>query len=88
MPTAELAKKLGVTRDALRRMATACGLTRYTLRRYNKWDREFILKNYATMPNREIARRIQRTKGAIETYALKFGLTGTKKKPASIKDEE
>jgi hypothetical protein len=81
MPTAELAKKFGVTKEALRRMAVICGLTRYTLRRYSTWDREFLLKHYATMPNREIARRLQRTRGAIEAYAKKLGLNGTKKKP-------
>jgi hypothetical protein len=35
------------------------------------------------MHNRDIARPLQRSRGAIEAFAAKLGLTGTKKKAAS-----
>jgi hypothetical protein len=36
------------------------------------------------MPNRDIARRLQRSRGAIEPFAAKLGLTGTKKKAVLV----
>jgi hypothetical protein len=80
VPNAGLAKAIGVTENALERMAHYCGLTTPRPPLFSKREHEFIRVNYTTMKTVDIARRLQRTSGGVEAYARKHGWTGTPEK--------
>jgi hypothetical protein len=82
-PTRLIATKLGVTRESARRMAHYRGLTASLAPPYTEREKEFLRKNYVTIPNRELARRLNRSVGSIELMGKKLGLTGNPLKIAT-----
>ncbi|MGH9425792.1 MAG: hypothetical protein ACRD2L_05730 [Terriglobia bacterium] len=75
-PTRLVAAKLGVTREAARRMAHYRGLTERLAPAYTEREKDFLREDFLTMSNRELAERLNRSVGSIELMGKKLGLTG------------
>ncbi len=72
----EIAQKLGLTPSAVGHHAVRTGLRRGPMP-YSQSDRDFIVSQYTTMTNTEIARILNRAPKSISEYARKLGLTGS-----------
>lgn len=72
--TADIAKKLGVSSDAIIQRAAKLGLNTSNTKNYSQEDKQFLIDNYSKIPLSEICDKLGRTAHSIRSMAYKYNL--------------